>query len=99
MRMMMKVTIPTDAGNKAILDGSLPKIMMGFAEQFKPEAAFFSSDNGDRAAFFFFEMADATQMPAACEPFFLHLNAKIQLSPAMTPADMQSGIAKAMKHS
>ncbi len=99
MRMMLKVTIPTEAGNKAILDGSLPKTMMGFAEQFKPEAAYFSSDNGDRAAFFFFDMTDATQMPAVCESFFLHLNAKIQLSPAMSPADMQAGIAKAMKHS
>jgi hypothetical protein len=46
MRVMMTVSIPVEAGNKALEDGSLPKTMMAFVEQMKPEAAYFMPENG-----------------------------------------------------
>ena len=37
MRMMMKVSIPVEAGNRGVTEGILPKTVMGFVEQMKPE--------------------------------------------------------------
>ena len=98
MRMMMKVSIPVEAGNKAIADGTLPKTMMGFMETFKPEAAYFLPEAGRRTGIFFFDLADPTDIPAAAEEFFLNLNAAIELTPAMNAADMKAGVEKAMKN-
>jgi hypothetical protein len=36
-------------------------------------------------------------LPAAVEPFFMNLNAGIEMSPAMNLADMKAGVEKAMK--
>jgi hypothetical protein len=36
----------------------------------------------------FIEMADASQIPAFAEPWFLAFNAQIELHPAMVPDDL-----------
>ena len=98
MRMMMKVSIPVEAGNKSIADGTLPKTVMGFMEKFKPEAAYFVAEGGRRTGIFFFDLADPTDIPSAAEQFFANLNASIELTPAMNAADMKVGVEKAMKY-
>jgi hypothetical protein len=97
MRMMMKVSIPVEAGNRGIEEGILPKTVMEFVEKMKPEACYFTPEGGKRTAFFFFDLADPTMLPSAVEPFFMNLNAGIKLSPAMNLDDMKAGVAKAMK--
>jgi hypothetical protein len=37
-------------------------------------------------------------IPSAAEPFFMNLNASIDLSPVMNLEDMKVGVEKAMKH-
>jgi hypothetical protein len=98
MRMMMKVSIPVEAGNKGVKDGGLPKTVMAFVEQMKPEACYFGPDGGKRTAFFFFDLKDPTMIPMAAEGFFQNLNASIELSPVMNLEDMKAGVEKAMKH-
>ena len=97
MRMMMKVSIPVEAGNRGIRDGILPKTVMEFVEQMKPEACYFTPEGGKRTMFFFFDLADPTMLPSAVEPFFENLNAAIEVSPAMNLEDMKAGVEKAMK--
>ncbi len=97
MRMMMKVSIPVEAGNKGIQDGILPKTVMEFVEKMKPEASYFTPDGGKRTAFFFFDLADPAMLPSAVEPFFINLNAGIEISPAMNLDEMKTGVEKAMK--
>jgi hypothetical protein len=97
MRMMLKVSIPVESGNKSIADGTLPKTVMDFLAKFKPEAAYFVAEAGKRTGYFFFELADATDIPSVAESFFMNLNAAIELTPAMNAADMREGIEKAMK--
>ncbi len=99
MRMMMKVSIPVEAGNRGIKGGILPKTVMEFVEKMKPEACYFTPEGGKRAAFFFFDLADPTMLPSAVEPFFMNLNAGIEVSPAMNLDDMKAGVEKAMKRS
>jgi hypothetical protein len=98
MRMMMKVSIPVEAGNRGVKEGILPKTVMAFVEQAKPEASYFTAENGKRTAFFVFDLKDPTMIPSIAEPFFMNLNASIELSPAMNLEDMKTGVEKANKH-
>lgn len=97
MRMLMKVKIPTEAGNAAIKDGSLPEIVGKALEGLKAEAAYFTSEDGMRTALIFFDMADSSDIPQAAEPFFMGLGAKITFAPVMNVDEMRAGVGKAMQ--
>ncbi len=97
MRMLMKVQIPTENGNAAIKDGSLPQIFGRALEALKAEAAYFTSEEGMRTGLIFFDMGDSSDIPSAAEPFFMGLNAKITFAPVMNGDEMRAGIGKAME--
>ena len=44
MRMMLKVTFPTEVGNRVIKDGSFPKIMEAMITKINPNAAITAPD-------------------------------------------------------
>jgi hypothetical protein len=96
MRTMMKVLIPVEAGNAAIKDGTLPKIMGGVLEQIKAESAYFCATDGLRSGYIVFDLKSPSDIPSIAEPLFLGLNASIELMPVMDVADMQAGVAKAI---
>jgi len=54
----------------------------------KPEAVYFTDDKGQRTAFLFLDMRDASQIPAIAEPWFLAFNASIEIHPVMVPDDL-----------
>jgi hypothetical protein len=97
MRMMMKVSIPVEQGNRGVKEGELAKTVMSFVDQMKPEAVYFVGENGMRTAYFVFDLKDPASIPSASEPFFMGLNASIALMPAMNLEDMKTGVARAMK--
>ena len=97
MRTMMKVQIPTAAGNEAIKNGSLPEIMGKALAALNAEAAYFTSEDGMRTALIFFDMADSSDIPPAAEPFFMGLDAKITFAPVMNADEMRAGVGKAME--
>jgi len=96
---MIKVSIPVEAGNKALKDGSLPKTFMAFVEQMKPEAAYFLPQNGNRTAIFVSDLTDPSSIPPVVEPFFQNLNASIEITPVMNLEDMKDGVERARKAS
>ena len=98
MRMMMKVSMPVEAGNKGVKEGILPKTVMKFVELMKPECCYFCPEGGKRTAIFVFDLKDPTLIPSAAEPFFENLNASIELTPVMNLEDMKTGIEMARKH-
>jgi hypothetical protein len=53
MRMLLKATIPTELGNRAIKDGSFAKVMEATMAKLKPEAAYFVAERGVAAPYFF----------------------------------------------
>ena len=97
MRMLMKVQIPTDAGNAAIKDGSLPQLVGNAIGAVKAEAAYFTTEGGMRTGLIFFEMEDSSDIPSAAEPLFQGLGAKITFSPVMNADEMRAGVGKAMQ--
>jgi hypothetical protein len=97
MRMLMKVSIPVEAGNRAVKEGLLPGVFTDFVERMKPEACYFTTDGGRRTAFFVFDLTDPTMMPSAAEPFFTSLDAAIDWSPVMNLDDLKVGVEKIRK--
>src|SRR5437773_10024927 len=100
MRFLVKANIPVEAGNAAAKAGKLGQIIQSILAEQKPEAAYFTDNNGQRTAFLFLEMQDASQIPAIAEPWFLALNANIEIHPVMVPDDLAragGAIEKAVK--
>jgi hypothetical protein len=94
MRCMLKLQLDTDAGNRAIADGTLPTIMQQVMDRAKPEAAYFGLEDGRRTAFIFFDLADPSEIPVIAEPAFTQLKAKVTFMPIMNGDDLQRGIAQ-----
>ena len=97
MRMMLKVTMPVEQGNKAIKEGILQRTINNFVEDFRPEACYFVAEGGKRTGIFFFDMKETNQIPSVAESFFLNLNADLQMVPVMNLEDVRVGLEKALK--
>jgi len=102
MRMLLRVSIPVEAGNAAARAGTLGSTVERILADLKPEAAyFFADDAGNRSGSIVFDMKDTSQIPAIAEPWFLAFNAKVSFRPVMSPQDLEKGapgISKAVQH-
>ena len=94
MRMMMKVQVDTEAGSRAIRDGSMPQLMQETLGRLQPEAAYFGPENGMRTAWIVFDLEDPSQLPTITEPMFSNLKANIQMIPVMDREDLQKGLGQ-----
>jgi hypothetical protein len=94
MRMLMTVEMDTEASNRGIKDGSLPKLMESALERLQPEAAYFTTHEGHRTAYIVLDIAEPAQMVQMAEPFFIGLNAKVNWSPAMNAEDLREGLSR-----
>jgi hypothetical protein len=98
MRMLLRVSIPVEAGNAAAKAGTLGSTVEKILADLKPEAAyFFPDDNGQRSGSIVFDMKDSSQIPAIAEPWFLAFNAKISLRPVMNPQDLATAVPSITK--
>jgi hypothetical protein len=94
MRMMMKVQMDTEAGSRAIADGSMPQLLQETLGRLQPEAAYFGPENGIRTAFIVFDLQDPSELPSLSEPLFSAVKANIQMFPVMDREDLQKGMGQ-----
>ncbi len=98
MRFILKASMPVETGNASAKQGF--KVLPQIIEQLKPEAVYFYAEHGKRTALLILDLADTSQIPAVAEPFFLAMNAAVDLYPVMTPEDLQKAgpaVAKAVE--
>lgn len=86
---MMKVELPVEIANEMAADGSLGNTIGQILEQLEPEAAYFTTANGERAGFIFFNIEDASEIPRVAEPWFHAFEANVDIIPAMIHADLE----------
>ena len=100
MRFMLHAVIDTEAGNTKVKEGHMGETIGAILEEMKPEAAYFYAEEGRRSALVFFEMDDASRIPAVAEPWFLAFNGKVAIKPVMVADDLAkagSGIENAVR--
>jgi hypothetical protein len=88
MRILLKVNIPVESGNAAAKAGKLGATIQSILADLRPEAVYFTDNDGQRAGFIFLDMQDASQIPAVAEPWFVAFNTSIEIHPVMIPDDL-----------
>jgi hypothetical protein len=94
MRTMMMCQMDTEKANDAIRSNRIDEILGSLMDRVRPEAAYFGSIDGMRAAFIVFDLEDPSQVPVICEPLFMELNAKITMIPVMNGDDVRTGVQR-----
>lgn len=89
MRMILNVELPLEPFNTAVRDGSAGAKIRNILEALKPEAVYFTEQDGHRGALLVLNVERPSQIPALAEPWFLGFNADCKFRIAMTPEDLQ----------
>jgi len=93
MRMLMHVRLPSEPFNTLVRQGTAGQKIQQILETIKPEAAYFTDQDGQRGGTLVVNLDDPSGIPALAEPWFLTFHADIQLKVAMTPEDLgRSGL-------
>lgn len=88
MRMLMHVHLPLEPFNTAVRDGTAGQKIQRILEAIKPEAVYFSEQNGQRGGVLVVNVKDPSDVPMLAEPWFLTFNAEVEFRIAMTPEDL-----------
>jgi hypothetical protein len=89
MRMLMNVTLPHEVFNAAVRDGSAGRKIGRILEELRPEAVYFTEQDGQRGAFLVVNLDNPSQIPALAEPWFLTFDADVKFRIAMTAEDLK----------
>jgi hypothetical protein len=93
MRMLMNVKLPHATFNAAVKDGTAATKVNKILEAIKPEAVYFTEQNGLRSAILIVNLQDPSKVPSLSEPWFLTFQADVEFRIVMSPDDLKhSGI-------
>jgi hypothetical protein len=89
MKMLLTVAIPHEPFNSLVRKGKAGEILGQILETIKPEAAYFTEQDGKRGGTFVVDVQTASDVPALAEPFFLNFQADCKFRILMSPEDLQ----------
>ena len=85
MKMLLNVRIPHEPFNTSVKDGTAGQKLNQILEAIKPEAVYFTEQDGLRGAILVVDLTDPAMIPALAEPWFLTFQAEVELRIVMTP--------------
>jgi hypothetical protein len=94
MRVLVRVMIPTTAGNKAVKDPNFLKTIEDYTKKYNCEAAYFTEVNGNRTFVFVLDLPGPDMIPAIVEPLFQGFDANVEIHPTMNLDDLKKVISK-----
>jgi len=95
MRMLLTVTIPHEPFNTLVRQKKAGAILQRILGELKPEAAYFTEENGTRGAALVIDVAEPSRVPFFAEPFFLSFNADCRFRLVMSPEELgKAGLDK-----
>ncbi|MBI4444314.1 MAG: panthothenate synthetase [Acidobacteria bacterium] len=89
MRMLLNVIIPNEPFNTAVRNGTAGSTITKILDEIKPEAVYFTEQNGRRGAILVVNVESPSRFPALAEPWFLHFNAECEFRLVMSPRDLE----------
>ncbi|EXF96507.1 hypothetical protein HK44_016330 [Pseudomonas fluorescens HK44] len=89
MKMLMMVECPNEPFNALVRAGKVGEVIGRILESIKPEAAYFTEQDGQRGGIFLIDVQDSSQIPSFAEPFFLNFDATCKFRLVMSPQDLQ----------
>jgi hypothetical protein len=95
MRMLLKAALDTEAGSETMRRGAVAEVVDRTQEDLQPEAFYFFGEDGQRAFFVVFDLADPSKLPVVTEPLFQLGKAKITVTPCMNVEDLKKGVEEA----
>ena len=97
MRMLLKAVLDTEAANEVFRSGAGEEALDQLQEALQPEALYSFLEDGQRAFFAVFDLADPSEIPVISEPLYQRANVKIMLTPCMTLKDVKKGMEEAAR--
>jgi hypothetical protein len=89
MKMLMTVEFPLEPFNTLVRSGKAGETIGRILEAIKPEAAYFTEQDGKRGAVLVVDVKSQSGVPFYSEPFFLNFDASCKFRILMTPEDLQ----------
>jgi hypothetical protein len=86
--MLLHLRFPLEPFNSAVRDGSVGAKIQKILETIKPEAAYFSENDGCRGGTLVVDVKEPSDVPFFAEPWFLTFNAEAKFRIAITPEDL-----------
>ncbi|APC19176.1 panthothenate synthetase [Pseudomonas frederiksbergensis] len=96
MKMLLMVECPNEPFNALVRAGKIGEVIGRILESIKPEAAYFTEQDGMRGGIFLIDVQDSSQIPGFAEPFFLNFQATCKFRLVMTPQDLQKAGLEAL---
>lgn len=96
MKMLLTVEFPHEPFNSLVRAGKVGEIIGRILESIKPEAAYFTENDGKRGGIFVINVQDPSDIPAFAEPFFLNFQANCRFRLVMAPQDLQKAGLEAL---
>jgi hypothetical protein len=88
MKMLLNVVLPTEKFNESVRDGTVGQKLSRILDEQKPEAAYFTGQEGGRSVILIVDVAEPSMVPTLAEPWFLLFEAEVDFRIVMSPADL-----------
>lgn len=89
MKMLLTVEIPHEPFNSLVRAGTAGQTIGRILEAIKPEAVYFTEQDGKRCGIFVVNIQNPSDVPTFAEPFFLNFQADCKFRIVMSPEDLK----------
>ncbi|MFZ3185255.1 MAG: hypothetical protein WA173_14070 [Pseudomonas sp.] len=91
MKMLLTVEIPHEPFNSLVRAGTANEVIGRILESIKPEAAYFTEQDGIRCGIFLINVQNSSEVPAFAEPFFSQFPGQLQVPHCDEPGRSAKG--------